>query len=139
MDNPLAVLSQIFTVTGPVFISTSYEANLRSVLRDLARNPLIISVAAGLLASSAQLSLPSWLLVSGEYFGSVTLPVALICVGGSLSLGAFIDSGRVAISASLLKVLWLPLIFTTLAWLLGFEGRELGLLFLLASRTFPGP
>jgi hypothetical protein len=89
MDNPLAVLSQIFTVTGPVFISTSYEANLRSVLRDLARNPLIISVAAGLLASSAQLSL--------------------------------------------------PLIFTTLAWLLGFEGRELGLLFLLASRTFPGP
>lgn len=136
MSGLVIVLFNILSTIVLSVYSTSYEANLRSVLRDLARNPLIISVVAGLLASSAQLSLPSWLLVSGEYFGSVTLPVALICVGGSLSLGAFIDSGRVAISSSLLKVLWLPLIFTTLAWALGFEGRELGMLFLfLASPT----
>ncbi|ANG64352.1 malate transporter [Marinobacterium aestuarii] len=136
MSGLVIVLFNILSTIVLSIYSSSYEANLRTVLRDLAKNPLIISVAAGLLMASLELSLPPWLMVSGEYFGSLTLPLALVCVGGSLSLEAFRDSGRVAVSASLLKVLWLPLIFTALAWALGFEGRELGLLFLfLASPT----
>lgn len=128
----------LFNILSTIVLSvySSQGAELKPVLKGLARNPLIISVIAGLLASAAGLQLPPWLLVSGEYFGSMTLPIALVCVGGSLSLSSLRLSGRAVLGASLAKVLWTPLIFTALALLLGFEGREIGMLFLfLASPT----
>ncbi|PSJ47740.1 AEC family transporter [Zobellella endophytica] len=128
----------VFNVLSTLVLSVygGYRTTPRTVLRDLVRNPLIIAVAAGLLGSLAGLSLPRWLLVSGDYFAGITLPIALICVGGSLSLAAFRQSGSQALGASVIKVGVSPLLFTTLAWVLGFEGRELGMLFLfLASPT----
>jgi predicted permease len=75
-------------------------------------------------------------LTSGEYFARMTLPLALICIGGTLSLAALRDSGALALSASLMKMVWLPLLCTLGAWLWGFRGAELGVLFLyFASPT----
>jgi len=61
---------------------------------------------------------------------ATTLPLALICIGGTLSLAALRKSGSMALSASLMKMIWLPLLATLGAWLLGFRGAELGILFL---------
>lgn len=116
--------------------SPTFEADIRSVIRSLVSNPLIISVVVGLMASAVELTPPQWIMVSGDYFASMTLPLALMCIGGSLSLRSLLDSGRVALSASLVKVLWAPALFTGIAWWLGFESRDLGMLFLfLASPT----
>ncbi|MDP1007086.1 AEC family transporter, partial [Klebsiella pneumoniae] len=60
----------------------------------------------------------------------MTLPLALICIGGTLSLAALRKSGSMALSASLVKMIGLPLVATLGAWLLGFRGPELGILFL---------
>jgi len=128
----------LFNILSTIVLSvySSSGAELKPVLKGLARNPLIISVIAGLLGSAAGLELPSWIQVSGEYFGSMTLPIALVCVGGSLSLSSLRASGRAVIGSSLAKVFWTPLIFTALALAIGFEGREIGMLFLfLASPT----
>lgn len=136
MSGIVIVLFNILSTLVLSVYSAGHSAQLRPVLKGLARNPLILSVVAGLLASVLEVTLPKWLMVSGEYFGSMTLPIALICVGGSLSLTSLQVSGRTAVSSSLIKVLWIPLIFTAIAWALGFEGRELGILFLfLASPT----
>ncbi|WP_165855534.1 AEC family transporter [Marinobacter sp. JSM 1782161] len=130
------VLFNVLSVVVLGIYSPTFETNLRSVVINLTRNPLILSVLAGLLASWAGVTLPQWIMVSGDYLASMTLPLALVCIGGSLSLGALLDSGRPAISASLIKVLWSPVLFTVLAWLVGFEGRDLGMLYLfLASPT----
>ncbi|PXF30712.1 malate transporter [Pokkaliibacter plantistimulans] len=136
MAGLVIILFNVLSVIVLAIYSTSYQADLRSVLRDMARNPLILSVLAGLVASLVGLKLPAWLLVSVKYFTSMTLPLALICVGGSMSLASFIDSGRVAFSASLIKVLWSPLLFVALAWAIGFRDKDLGMLLLfLASPT----
>ena len=66
----------------------------------------------------------------------MTLPLALICIGGTLSLASLRKSGNLALSASLVKMISLPLVATLGAWLLGFRGPELGTLFLyFASPT----
>ncbi|GGB78495.1 malate transporter [Marinobacterium zhoushanense] len=136
MAGLIIVLFNVLSVIVLGVYSTSFKADVRSVIKDLARNPLILSVLAGLLASSAGVTLPEWIMVSADYFSSMTLPLALVCVGGTLSLSAFIDSGRIALSSSLFKVLWTPALFTLGAVLLGFEGRDLGMLYLfLASPT----
>jgi predicted permease len=129
----------IFNILSAIILSIyspTFEANLKSILREIVRNPVIVSVVAALIGSSLGVQLPEWMVKTGNYFGAMSLPIALICIGGTLSLASFKASGRVTISSSLFKVVWMPLIFVTIAWAMGFEGRELGMLFLfLATPT----
>ena len=55
-----------------------------------------------------KLSLPGWLETSGQYLAQTTLPLALICIGGTLSLAALRKSGDMAFSSSLVKMIGLP-------------------------------
>jgi predicted permease len=107
-----------------------------SILKSVLRNPLILGVLVALPFSWWRIGLPAWLLTSADYFAQMTLPLALICIGGTLSLASLRKSGGVAVSASLMKMLWIPLLATLGAWLCGFRGAELGVLFLyFASPT----
>ncbi|MFC5693937.1 AEC family transporter [Pseudomonas sp. GCM10022186] len=101
-----------------------------SLAKSIFSNPLIIGVLAAIPFAYWQLPLPAWLITSGEYFAQMTLPLALICIGGTLSLASLRSSGRVAISASLMKMVWLPILATFGAWLCGFRNAELAILFL---------
>lgn len=110
--------------------SSSTKSDPWSILKSILRNPLIISVLLATPMAYGQVPLPNWLLTSSDYLAQMTLPLALICIGGTLSLASLRNSGSLAISASLLKMVWLPLIGTFGAWLWGFRGAELGILFL---------
>lgn len=126
--------------TLSVIILTTYQpgqtASWGRILADILRNPLILAVIVALPVAWSGLRLPTWLMTSGDYFASLTLPLALMCIGGTLSLSAMRSDRKLAVSASHLKMVTLPLLCTLTAWLAGFEGRELGLMFLyFASPT----
>jgi malate permease and related proteins len=123
-----------------VIVLASYQegssTDWRSIFSHIVRNPLILAVVAAVPVAALELRLPGWLMTSGEYFASLTLPLALICIGATLSLGSIRASGKLATGASVMKMVTLPLLATLAAWLVGFEGRELGVLFLFfASPT----
>jgi predicted permease len=99
-------------------------------------NPLIIGVLAAIPIAYWRLPLPGWLMISTQYFAQMTLPLALICIGGTLTLASLRNSSGIAISSSLMKMVWLPLLATLGGWLCGFRGADLGILFLyFASPT----
>lgn len=107
-----------------------------SLARGVLGNPLILGVLLAIPFAYWRIALPAWLATSGDYFARMTLPLALICIGGTLTLPVLRESGALALSASLLKMVWLPLLATLGAWLWGFRGTELGILFLyFASPT----
>ncbi|CAI8794861.1 MULTISPECIES: AEC family transporter [Pseudomonas] len=110
--------------------SPSMKSDPWSIFKSILRNPLIISVLLATPMAYGQVPLPNWLLTSGDYLAQMTLPLALICIGGTLSLASLRESGGLAVSASLVKMIWLPVIGTLAAWLCGFRGAELGILFL---------
>lgn len=117
-----------------------YSPNARtdpwSIAKSVLGNPLIIGVLAAIPFAYWHVGLPAWLLTSGDYFAQMTLPLALICIGGTISLAALRESGAMALGASLWKMVWLPLLATLGAWACGFRGAELGVLFLyFASPT----
>ena len=116
--------------------SPNGSASVRGILGSILRNPLIIGVLAAIPFAYWQVVLPDWLMTSGGYFASMTLPLALICIGGTLSLSALRVSSATAVSSSMMKMVWLPLVATSGAWACGLRGAELGILFLyFASPT----
>lgn len=107
-----------------------------SLIRSVVTNPLIIGVMLALPVAYWQIQLPEWLLTSAGYFAHMTLPLALICIGGTMSLAVLRKSSSIAISSSLMKLVWLPLVATVGAWLCGFREADLAILFLyFASPT----
>lgn len=116
--------------------SSGPRPGVAAILTSIAKNPLIIGVVAAIPFAYWQVVLPGWLMTSGQYFAQMTLPLALICIGATLSLEALRDSSGSALSSSLMKMVWLPAIATLGAWACGFRGAELGILFLyFASPT----
>lgn len=97
---------------------------LRSILRDLARNPLILSVSAGV----------AWnLLGSGRIpvvhdvaalLGGAALPVVLLCVGANIRIRAMAAAARPMIVASLGKLVVFPLAIVALAQIMGLSQAE---------------
>ncbi|MDH1262293.1 AEC family transporter [Pseudomonas sp. GD03944] len=107
-----------------------------AICKSIFNNPLIIGVLAAMPIAYWQIPLPDWLLVSGEYFAQMTLPLALICIGGTLTLASLRASSGIALSSSLMKMVWLPLLSTLGAWAWGFRDADLAILFLyFASPT----
>ncbi|TFH85920.1 AEC family transporter [Billgrantia azerbaijanica] len=135
----LGVVILTYNALSVVALTTyqeAHKADWRHIASHIVRNPLILAVAVAVPVAALEWRLPGWLMTSGDYFASLTLPLALICIGATLSLEAFRASGGLALSASLMKMVALPALATTAAWLAGFEGRELGVMFLFfASPT----
>ncbi|WP_407292232.1 AEC family transporter [Stutzerimonas zhaodongensis] len=106
------------------------QADAGAIIRSIIRNPLIIGVTAAIPFAYWQIALPESLMTSGQYFAQLTLPLALICIGGTLSISVLRESSSVAMSSSLMKMVWFPALATLGAWLCGFRGAELAILFL---------
>ncbi|MBW4933023.1 AEC family transporter [Marinobacter sp. F4206] len=112
------------------------SASWQKIFHDIIRNPLILAVVVAIPFAGLDVRLPTWVMTSGDYFASLTLPLALLCIGATVSLSAIRSDSKTAFSSSLLKMVVLPALCTAAAWLAGFRGPQLGLMFLFfASPT----
>lgn len=115
-----------------VLLTYQSDQKLRwaDILKDIARNPLILAVLIAVPFAWWNISLPDWVMTSGHYFASLTLPLALLCIGATISMSAIRKESGPAMGATTFKMVTLPALCTLAAWLAGFDGRELGLMFL---------
>ncbi|HDQ45761.1 MAG TPA: AEC family transporter [bacterium] len=100
------------------------------------KNPLIIAVLVSLPFSIFRIPVHAVVEKTTASLAAMTLPLALIGIGGSLNLEAVKRASRLAVSASVVKVILIPAVWTPVAVWLGFRNIELGTLFVLfASPT----
>lgn len=130
MAGSISVLNLILSAFVLAVYSPTSSASPLKILRELGTNPLILSILAAFPVAYLDLSLPDWLMITGDYFASLSLPLALVCIGGSLTLVSLRQAQILALDASLWKIAWMPLIGVLMAIPLGFRGAELGILFL---------
>jgi predicted permease len=83
-------------------------------LRELARNPLIVSTVAGLLANLAGLQLPELVSVTLSRIGAAALPLGLMAVGAGLRFGALREAPGLAAAFMAIRHGVLPLVALTL-------------------------
>ncbi|MGB1110284.1 MAG: AEC family transporter [Gammaproteobacteria bacterium] len=109
------------------------QRSLWGAMVSIAKNPLVIGIVVALPFSYFHWSLPEVVLKTGDYFAQMTLPLALLCTGGSLSFAAMRFEAVNAAVGTLGKNVLSPLLITLAAIALGFRGMELGILFLMAA------
>ncbi|MDO6805885.1 AEC family transporter, partial [Wenyingzhuangia sp. 1_MG-2023] len=65
--------------------------------------------------------------------GQMTLPLALISVGGTLDFGALRKANSTTLQMALLKLVILPILIVSAAIAMGFRGVELGVVALMMA------
>ncbi len=88
----------------------NFKEKMNYLLKALISNPLIISCVAGIIYSRLNIGFPVFVDNTFSLMSSVTLPLALISIGGSLSFKGIKNDMRVSLLASFFKLLALPLI-----------------------------
>lgn len=115
-----SLLQLLLTVTVLSTMNGS-DVPLRRELAGVATNPIILTVALGLSASAIGLSLPSAPAAGIDLLGDAALPLALLVVGGALTLEASsIDYGTVGVVVAT-KLLVMPAIALLVFVLAGAE------------------
>lgn len=112
---------------------------LPGALLQVARNPMILSVGAGLLLSALGLgpSVAAWPLL--DILGRAALPVGLLAVGAALTVEAVRAAGSLATASSALKLVVMPGLAYFVGGWLGLGGAELlALVTFAAMPTSPG-
>lgn len=133
---PVAMTVIVYNVLSVYVLNRSLNdsgASLKPTLIGIAKNPLIIAIALGFLINAGGIRLPGVILDSGKYLSQMVLPLALICIGGSLGTTRLTQVDSATVSACVWKLLLSPLIACALAIVLGLRGDALAILFLLAA------
>ena len=97
------------------------------------KSPLIVSVVLGVLVAQSGIKLPEFLQNAGNSLAGLTLPLALLCIGGSLRWSSFRVNHLSVVWASAFKLIFVPFLVTLGALWYGFRGEDLGLLFLMMA------
>ena len=96
-------------------------------------NPLLLAGLLGLLVPMLRVTLPSFLQRALDALGAAAVPIALMCIGGSLVTTQLRGRRSWIVAAALLKVAVLPGIVFILTRLAGLEAAEQRVALVLAS------
>ncbi|WP_122089237.1 AEC family transporter [Halalkalicoccus subterraneus] len=89
------------------------DAAIKREVAELVRNPVLLSLLAGLAVGSSGVAVPAGVAVGLDAVGSLALPLALLCVGASLQVDAASLDPVATGSVIALKIGCMPL----LAWI----------------------
>jgi predicted permease len=122
-----------FSVIG-LEINRGGRLNFFKILKSVAANPLIIASVLGLVMLALGLKLPQVLLKPVGDLAKVATPLALVILGAEFNFSSIKGCARQLVMGVTGRLVVMPLIFLTIAILLGFRGEELiALMVMLAA------
>lgn len=106
------------------------SASGKKLMIAVVKNPTVIATIAGLVVNFSGLVLPEMVLDVVQDLAGLTTPLSFLSIGVTLSLGA-VSQKKYLVSASVLRLVVLPVVFVSLGAALGFRGQELCALMIL--------
>lgn len=133
--NVMAVV--ILSFTGPGEHRLNKESLKKSII-GIAKNPIIISIVLGILASLAKVNFPFIIDKTIHNFAVMASPLALVGLGAGFEGRKAIKKIRPTIICTVTKLFLLPALFLPMALWMGFTGEKLvAILVMLGSATTP--
>ncbi len=142
----LSFIMPLYNLIGVIALLLPFQSKVKfdilRFLKELALNPLIISVVVSLPFSYKIVIVPALFSKVINYLAIIALPLALINIGGTMDFNRKAGTPADAYYISLMKIGLFPLLFTPALIMLGFRGTDLAVLFTLfaaptAIATFP--
>ncbi|WP_440903368.1 AEC family transporter [Catenovulum sp. SX2] len=129
----LGFMTLVYNIVAVFILQTDSKAFSWARLKSLLMNPLILSISIATIWSILGIPLFSALKQTGNYFASLSLPLALICIGGSLQLASLKENKQWVMYACLVKLVLMPAVAVAGAILFGFSAEQITLLFIYMS------
>lgn len=124
--NIFAVL--VLILTNPENNSKNQIAN---ALKNIIKNPFIISITLGIIASLINFKFPPLLQNTADYFDVLATPLALLTIGATFRVDKLFVDIKPAAAASIFKLFLNPLLAVLAAFFLGFSSNEIFLIYIL--------
>lgn len=130
---PCFNIFSIITLTQP----SDHETNKKSMMlfTSILKNPLIIGILLGFLSASIKISYPPFVNSFISMTANLSTPLALLAIGGFFHFDGLKSTFKLAMFATVYKLIVLPMVFTSIAYVLGFREADLMIILVL----FGGP
>jgi len=129
----MILLVNVLTVTAFSLAVGSGDFNLKRLIRDLVRNPLILSCAVGIGFSASGVKLP--IAIDGQLvlLGKAALPIGLLAVGAAYQAGSILRHWQPLLTSCGVQFLCKPVVAWWLAAATGLSGIAAGVAVLIFS------
>lgn len=134
----IAVVVPMFNVLAVVTLEVfnGNRPRLGRLLLDILKNPLILGTAAGLALLLLNIRLPEAVVSAAKQIGSATNPLLLFLLGAFFEFGGLRRYIKDLVEVCLGRLVVIPGIFLTLAYLAGIRGVEFaGMIAIFGSAT----
>ncbi|WP_413282808.1 AEC family transporter [Vibrio sp. MA40-2] len=134
----VAPMTILYNILAVIALSPKQEKGsgfkaLGVIVKTITKNPLVISIMLGMIFYALTIPVPEMVTDAGEYFARMTLPLALLCTGGSLDIKSLKHDKNSTWFATFNKLILAPVAITLIAISLGFRGIELGIIFFMSA------
>ena len=129
----LAVLIPLANILSLIVLLNWRHANLRKQIMVFIKNPLLISIFAGIIASLLRIPIPGIFNGLLELLARLSLPLALIGIGGSLTAQLKFTNVQYLGWVTLLKNVCYPIVTVLIGWMLGLSMQVITVLFLISA------
>lgn len=116
--------------------SDNSEKNIKKAFISICKNPIILSIIAGILVSLLEIDFPDIIDKTLENVAKLATPLALLVIGASFEGRKAISKIKITLAGCLIKLVIQPAIFLPVAIALGFSGEKLiSILIMLGAPT----
>ena len=123
----------IGVVTTVYNVLAVWLLNSSGAIMKIVKNPILIGIVTGTIASLVSLPMPVFIESTGAYLAQMTLPLALLCIGATLDFSSVKTHGRSISLAVFFKLLASPVLFVSMGLLAGLDKEALGVLFFMSA------
>ena len=122
-----AVVLVLYNIQGTILLTVKEsrgDVNIKNILLGIVKNPMILSIVAGLPFSYFEVELPFIVTKSLGYLQVSAGPMALLTVGASIQLSAIRSDIRLLLKSSTIKLVIQPLVWVALCLVMGLTHRQ---------------
>lgn len=139
-EEKLGTTALVVTIVVPIYnilavvtfeLFRGGKPNVFKILKNIAKNPLVIGAALGLIAMLFEIRLPEFASSVVSQLAGAAAPITLIILGASFKLGSTKESMRDLIISVGARLVIIPAVFLSVAVALGFRGEDFATLIAL--------
>ncbi|MDL2231048.1 AEC family transporter [Bacteroidales bacterium OttesenSCG-928-L19] len=128
----MGILIPFYNITAVIVLSiyseNNHQISIKSILKDIVTNPLIIGCFFGLLGGMVHLTLPRFLEIPLSQLATMAAPLALFVVGGEFKFGSFRNNLVKVLVATAARLIVIPVAILFVFVLMGFRNVDLAVL-----------